>query len=201
MAEPQTTDDQNTDQTQDTPSKEEPEKKEDTSKVEESKKDKDEDKTKTDDQTSDSSSTDGDGDTGSGDDSSGTDESGDGDGSDDSSDSTDSFSGMGDDYSNEEEVTVEDEAQKMVASEEAEKALGVSASLEAIADYMDNHPDLSKYGQFIVYQSVRLSLAGTGTKASKAFPCLLSYEEKGQFELKGPEVRQRARALKANFGL
>lgn len=93
----------------------------------------------------------------------------------------------------------QDVARQFVEVEEAEKALGVSTSLESIASYMDRNPTLSALQQFTVYQSIRATLSGTRTTPSKVFPSLESYEQEGQFNLTASEIRKRAQAVRQKY--
>lgn len=91
---------------------------------------------------------------------------------------------------------MEAEAQKLVAAEEAEQALGVSVSLEAIADFMDRHPQPTKAQQYLLYLNVRSAVAGTGHRANQVFPCLESYEESADFKLTPKIIRDRVNLIK-----
>lgn len=93
----------------------------------------------------------------------------------------------------------QDVAQQFVKAEEAEKALGISASLESIAGYMDRNPSLSTLQQFTVYQSIRATLSGTRTTPVKVFPSLESFEQEGQFNLTSEEIRKRAQVVRQQY--
>ena len=124
--------------------------------------------------------------------------------SDGGSDNSDDQGGFGSDdgfgSSDEEEVSVGEEARKLIKADEAEKALGITASFESIADYMERHPALNKRQEYMLYLNVRASLAGVDSKASNVFPCLENYEQNGVFTLTSKHLRDRAETLKKNFG-
>lgn len=90
-------------------------------------------------------------------------------------------------------------AQQLVEAEEAEKALGISTSLESIADYMDRNPRDSSLKSFVIYSSIRATLAGSRTTAVKVFPALEAYEQEGNFTLTANEIRQRAQRVRQQY--